>query len=342
MRQQAVVNGEDLFVRGERQTSPQPSVADLSHCLAEEFAALSNRADSTSKDTIVVDVDILRWGLSQGGPDSSRQVEMALRFRLGLREEETTISLPCHSRRGFEVEDTSRREEVAQMDLAIGEAYRSCLEEIYLQFPPTRFLGRQASPSAFSQVGHPKGGSPSGSEGQDMRHRWGFGLGGVIPGTTSALLNPSYGWEYSYEPDTRKWSFGWGASGRKNSWDGSVLLGYGPKSEPSEFGRFLQGVVGYRMVNIRRSGAERAIYSDRILHVVGGDDYTNVFQIVGLRVGADWDWDRKGEYGWGLEASALATGQWALFAEDDPWQELRPDDIPMARIELKVAICMIL
>lgn len=178
-----------------------------------------------------------------------------------------------------------------------------------------------------------------------MRHRWEYVFGGIAPGTVGAVGNLHFGYAYSYEPDTRKWTFEGGggiAVSTTKSGEVTVLLAYGPKSEPSRFGHFLQGVGGMHFVNIVRTGKEISAFSDRIVHVDSRTGFVNVFPMVGLRSGFDWDWDREGEFGWGLEVSTTLTQLLGPIDGNDPWEERLPGDVPTMRIDLKVALCMIL
>lgn len=341
--QRVLHGGEEIVVGTPQEIWKQSLASELAEWLAKDFSAFAPHSDSVPNDTSLVEVSVFRFVAMPSNDSSPAWADVALDFKVRSPGGESGL-VKCQARQALPPGACPSMSSTYCANIAGGLALRDCIEDFHKEIPRT-VLRKKESPSkiVFRQVAIAA--PPVADTGvQAMRHRWGIGFGGSVLFREDASSFPFGGQGYSYEPETLKWTIRYNLGARKNpDWgEATFFLGLGPKSEPSGFSQFLQGVAGWIFVDIKRSGETRSVHSDRILHLDKSSKTWDAYPAIGLRGGTDWDWDRKGEIGWGLEVSAMVLRLFGPFGEKDPWEESRPDEVPLTRFQLDVALCMLL
>lgn len=321
----------------------QPLATELRLRLARDFAVASSRADTIPSDTLRVDVSVTRFHLKPSAFFSPAEADIALEFRTRIRDGESDSSV-CQSHRTIPLGECFSNGTTFCANIAAGLVLRECVEDFYRRLPGSSWQKSEETPISGHFQEYSEAISASDTAVREMRHRWGIGYGATLLGQDrDHPMSHGGRFEYSYERSLFKGSVrmasNFGDSAGEGSW--TFLLGLGARTEPDVLTGFVQGLGGWHWKRVSRSGAEKAMYLNRLLHRDSPDQDGAVgFNVLGIRTGLDFDWDRRGAVGWGLEVSAMLARLYGRWTEEDPWMESPPGDISEVRFELEALLCM--
>lgn len=343
VNQRLLHGGEKIVVGIPHEYWKQPLATELGPRLARDFAVVASRSDTSAPDTLRVDVSVLSFVAMPSTFFSPAWADVALEFKMRSLGGESG-SVNCQSHRTLPLGECFSNGSIICASIAGGLALRECIEDFYKKLPGTSWQKAEASPKIYDFLEYAELISASDTGVKDMHHRWGIGYGGTLLGADrDHPMNHGVRLEYSYERSLFKGSLrmAWNIGDTAGDESYSLLFGLGVQTDPDVLTGFVQGLGGWEAKRVFRSGAEKSMYSNRLMHRDSPDQDGGVgFKVIGIRTGLDFDWDRRGKVGGGLEISAMLARLYGRWTEDDPWMESPPGDISEVRFELEALLCL--